>query len=42
MSHDPYTLIIALDDKGASQGEIYIDDGKSFNYKQGRRENAVF
>ena len=36
MSHDPYTLVIALDQSGNANGEIYIDDGKSFNYKTGK------
>jgi alpha 1,3-glucosidase len=32
---DPYTLTIALDKKGNAKGELYIDDGESFNYRKG-------
>jgi alpha 1,3-glucosidase len=35
MVNDPYTLIVALDDKKAASGELYIDDGESFNYEKG-------
>eukprot|EP01125_Pyxidicula_operculata_P013284 TRINITY_DN4392_c0_g2_i1.p1 TRINITY_DN4392_c0_g2~~TRINITY_DN4392_c0_g2_i1.p1 ORF type:complete len:954 (-),score=179.46 TRINITY_DN4392_c0_g2_i1:35-2896(-) len=36
MKNDPFTLIIALDKKESyAYGEIYIDDGDSFEYKQG-------
>jgi len=32
MSNDPYTLIVSLDNKGEAFGELYIDDGHSYNY----------
>ncbi|KAI9204856.1 glycosyl hydrolases family 31-domain-containing protein [Polychytrium aggregatum] len=32
---DPYTLVIALDEKGEALGEFYNDDGRSFDYKKG-------
>ncbi|KAM4014344.1 neutral alpha-glucosidase C isoform 2-T3 [Anomaloglossus baeobatrachus] len=32
MSNSPYELRIALDHKGTAVGEIYIDDGHSFQY----------
>ncbi|KAG9457079.1 hypothetical protein H6P81_001587 [Aristolochia fimbriata] len=35
MEHDPYTLVIALNSSLAAEGELYIDDGKSFDYQQG-------
>ncbi|KAF6038682.1 GANAB [Bugula neritina] len=35
MTDDPYTLIVALDSKGAAEGQLYIDDYKSFQYRQG-------
>ena len=35
MLHDPYTLTIALDDHGSAKGSLYIDDGKSFDYRDG-------
>lgn len=36
MAKDPYTLIIALDDEGKAEGELYIDDGHTNDYKIGR------
>jgi len=36
MQNDPYTLVIALDEKGQAQGELYIDDGHSLDYRIGR------
>ncbi|KAK4741685.1 hypothetical protein SAY87_025273 [Trapa incisa] len=35
MTNDPFTLVIALNSSKAAEGELYIDDGKSFNFKQG-------
>ncbi|KAK4788494.1 hypothetical protein SAY86_019813 [Trapa natans] len=35
MTNDPYTLVIALNSSKVAEGELYIDDGKSFNFKQG-------
>ncbi|KAG9151688.1 hypothetical protein Leryth_001985 [Lithospermum erythrorhizon] len=35
MEHDPYTLVIALNSSQAAEGEVYIDDGKSFEFKKG-------
>ncbi|XP_071704204.1 probable glucan 1,3-alpha-glucosidase [Rutidosis leptorrhynchoides] len=35
MENDPYTLVIAVDNSGAAEGELYIDDGKSYEFKQG-------
>ncbi|GKC55303.1 probable glucan 1,3-alpha-glucosidase [Tanacetum coccineum] len=35
MENDPYTLVIAVDSSGAAEGELYIDDGKSYDFKQG-------
>ncbi|ORX49715.1 hypothetical protein BCR36DRAFT_370725 [Piromyces finnis] len=34
MKHDPYTLLIALDEKNEAYGEFYSDDGKSFDYQR--------
>ncbi|XP_033124812.1 neutral alpha-glucosidase AB-like isoform X2 [Anneissia japonica] len=31
---DPYTLVVALDAQYSAKGELYIDDGHSFDYKQ--------
>lgn len=35
MENDPYTLVIALDSSGEAEGELYIDDGKSYDFKNG-------
>jgi len=35
MVNDPYTLRIALNEKGQALGALYIDDGSSFNYLHG-------
>ncbi|XP_061900188.1 neutral alpha-glucosidase AB isoform X1 [Entelurus aequoreus] len=34
MEHDPYTLIVALDRQRAAEGELYIDDGHTFNFEK--------
>ncbi|XP_065662166.1 neutral alpha-glucosidase AB isoform X2 [Hydra vulgaris] len=36
MINDPLTLIIALNEKGDAEGEIYLDDGHSLDYKDGK------
>ncbi|KAK3411343.1 hypothetical protein EUGRSUZ_I00112 [Eucalyptus grandis] len=33
--NDPYTLVIALNSSQTAEGELYIDDGKSFEFKHG-------
>nr|XP_027096889.1 probable glucan 1,3-alpha-glucosidase [Coffea arabica] len=35
MGTDPYTLVIALNSSKEAEGELYIDDGKSFNFENG-------
>ncbi|KAL4362313.1 hypothetical protein GQ457_04G034240 [Hibiscus cannabinus] len=35
MMHDPFTLVIALNTFQEAEGELYLDDGKSFDFKQG-------
>lgn len=35
MINDPYTLVIALNSTQEAEGELYIDDGKSFEFLQG-------
>ncbi|KAJ8765299.1 hypothetical protein K2173_011996 [Erythroxylum novogranatense] len=35
MVNDPYTLVIALNSSQAAEGELYVDDGKSYNFLQG-------
>lgn len=33
MVDDPYTLIVALDPNQRASGELYVDDGDSFNHR---------
>ncbi|EFJ31082.1 hypothetical protein SELMODRAFT_169507 [Selaginella moellendorffii] len=35
MVDDPYTLVIALNSTQEAQGELYIDDGKSYEFEKG-------
>lgn len=35
MKYDPLTLVIVLGDSGDAEGELYVDDGESFDYEQG-------
>ena len=35
MEHDPYTLVIALNNNSSAHGVLYLDDGYSFDYKSG-------
>lgn len=35
MKDDPYTLFIALDEKGEAEGSLYIDDQQSYDYRKG-------
>uniref|UniRef100_A0A1A8IEW1 Glucosidase, alpha, neutral AB n=1 Tax=Nothobranchius kuhntae TaxID=321403 RepID=A0A1A8IEW1_NOTKU len=32
MEHDPYTLFVALNTQRTAEGELYIDDGHTFNF----------
>ncbi|KAF6726581.1 Neutral alpha-glucosidase AB [Oryzias melastigma] len=34
MEHDPYSLFVALNARGLAEGELYIDDGHTFNYEK--------
>lgn len=34
MRFDPYTLLVALDQNYSAQGNLYIDDGDSYNYQE--------
>ncbi|EDW81853.1 uncharacterized protein Dwil_GK25479 [Drosophila willistoni] len=36
MLHDPYTLIVCLDRQGKAEGTLYLDDEKSYDYRQGQ------
>ena len=35
MKYDPFTLRVALDKNGQARGELYLDDGVSYNYQRG-------
>jgi len=35
MKYDPYTLVVVLDESGNAKGQLYNDDGESFDYEQG-------
>jgi len=35
MKFDPFTLVVTLGNAGNAEGTIYLDDGESFNYKEG-------
>ena len=37
MHNDPITLVVAPDRQGMAKGTLYLDDGKSFDYKQGSK-----
>lgn len=36
MARDPITLVIALDAKGGAEGDLYLDDGKSYAFQRGQ------
>lgn len=35
MAKDPYTLVVALDASRRATGELYLDDGKTYDHKKG-------
>ena len=34
MQHDPFTLTVALDKDGSADGELYLDDGITYDYQR--------
>ena len=42
MAADPYSLFVALDAAGAAEGDLYLDDGHSFNHKRGMFRSRQF
>ena len=35
MVKDPFTLVVALDESGNAEGDLYLDDGHSFAFTKG-------
>lgn len=35
MARDPFTLVVAADDKGKAVGDLYLDDGESYGFREG-------
>jgi alpha 1,3-glucosidase len=42
MKWDPYTLVIVLGKSGSATGELYVDDGETFDYQQGAYIHRTF
>ncbi|KAH6665765.1 putative glucosidase 2 subunit alpha [Halenospora varia] len=42
MKWDPYTLIIVLNKAGTAKGELYVDDGETFDYQSGAYIHRTF
>jgi len=43
MKHDPFTLVVAYDpNTKEASGELYIDDGETFDYKKGHYLHRAF
>ena len=36
MRFDDYTLVVSVSKEGAAEGELYVDDGDSFDFEQGQ------
>ncbi|RDW78374.1 putative glucosidase 2 subunit alpha [Coleophoma crateriformis] len=42
MKWDPYTLVIALNKAETAKGELYVDDGETFDYQNGAHIHRAF
>ena len=42
MKFDDYTLVVSVSKEGAAEGELYVDDGDSFEYEQGQYIHRKF
>lgn len=40
--HDPFTLLVALNGQGNSYGDLYLDDGTTYDYQQGAYAHRHF
>ena len=42
MKFDPFTLRVALDGNESARGDLYLDDGESYNYEKGDQVWRLF
>jgi hypothetical protein len=42
MAADPFTLVVALDSKGAASGHLYLDYGHSHAFASGQHATRAF
>jgi alpha 1,3-glucosidase len=42
MWRDPFTLVVAVGKDGSAEGELYLDDGDSYAYRQGQYIHRSF
>lgn len=42
MKHDPFTLVVAVSKYGKARGELYVDDGETYNYLKGEYVHQKF
>jgi alpha 1,3-glucosidase len=42
MKFDPYTLVISLSKSGTAKGELYVDDGETFEFENGAYIHRIF
>lgn len=42
MKWDPYTLVVTLNKAGTAYGELYVDDGETFDYQSGAYIKRAF
>jgi len=42
MINDPFTIIISLDNEGKAFGDLYLDDGHSFDFTKGSFSSRQF